>query len=110
MPQHNSKTHYLFLRIIAAVAQSSTPMTVAALAKALDTDPDVIAHCIGLHLYLERKQVTEMPLPPPADYRVPALADVISGELLQPRLAGRMMAVETAIRAMGRAVVDTLHH
>jgi hypothetical protein len=63
-------THHLFLRIIAAVQQSSTPMTVSDLAKALKTPGEVIAQCIALHLYLERKLVAELPIPPPADYWV----------------------------------------
>ena len=98
MPQQTTSTHYLFLRIIAAVGQSSAPMTVRDLGSALNADPRVIAQCIALHLYMERKRVTELPLPPPIDYWVPADKDVISPELLRPEGAGRMFAVDAAIR------------
>lgn len=69
--QPTSQTHYLFLRFIAAVGQAPRPMTVNELGKVLETSPDVIAQCIALHLYLERKRVEEMPIAPPADYWVP---------------------------------------
>jgi hypothetical protein len=101
MPDTSSQTpstHYLFLRIIAAVGQSSAPMTVSDLGKALNADPRTIAQCVALHLYLERKRVPEMSLPPPVDYWVPGDNDVISPELLRPERAGRMLAVDAAIR------------
>jgi hypothetical protein len=102
------KSHYLFLRIIAVVSQSKKPMTVTDIAAALEAHPDVIAHCIGLQLYLQRKRTTEMSIPPPPDYWAPAANDVITRELLEPKRAGRMLAVEKVLRtALGTAVVDT---
>jgi hypothetical protein len=104
------KTHYLFLRIIAVVSQSKKPMTVTDIAGALKTHPDVIAHCIGLHLYLGRKRSAEMTIPPPADYWAPAATRVITRELLEPKRTGRMLAVEKALRsALGTAVTETVH-
>ena len=97
--QDTPKTHYLFLRLISLVSQSSAPLTVADLGKVLDLPSEVIAQCIALHLYLERKQVEELPIPPPTDYWVPKAADVITRYMLQPRRAGEMPAVEAAIRA-----------
>jgi hypothetical protein len=85
MPQQTSTTHSLFLRIIATVAQSDEPMTVLDLARVRDMSADFIAQCIALHLYLERRRVAEMPIPPPVDYWVPKPTDVITRELLEPR-------------------------
>jgi hypothetical protein len=96
--QRTPKTHYLFLRIIAVVSQSTKPMTVIDIGKALQLPADVIAQCVGLHLYLERKRVAEMTIPPPADYWVPKTNDVISRDLLEPKRAGRVLAVDAAIR------------
>ena len=104
------KTHYLFLRIIAVVSQSTKPMTVTDIAGALETHPDVIAHCIGLHVYLGRKRTAEMTIPPPPDYWVPGVTHVITRELLEPKLAGRMLAVERALRsALGTNLTETVH-
>jgi hypothetical protein len=94
--RHTPKTHYLFLRIIAVVSQSAAPMTVADIGKALGLPADVVAQCIGLHLYLERRQVAKIAIPPPADYWVPQSTDVISRDLLDPKRAGRVLAVEAA--------------
>ncbi len=91
-------THYLFLRIIAMVGQSTEPMTVSDLAKGLKTLCEVVAQCIALHLHLERKAVPELLLPPPADYWVPAHTDVITPEMLRPQQAGRMLAVEKVLQ------------
>jgi hypothetical protein len=102
--QRTPKTHYLFLRIIAVVSQSSKPMTVSDVGTALELPADVVAQCIGLHLYLERKRVTEMTIPP-ADYWVPETNDVISRDLLEPKRVGRVLAVDAAIRgALGGAL------
>jgi hypothetical protein len=86
--QRTPGTHYLFLRIIAVVSQSTKPMTVADIGKALQLPADVVAQCIGLHLYLEGKRVNEMTIPPPADYWVPNVGDMISRELLEPKRPG----------------------
>jgi hypothetical protein len=99
MPQQDTpQTHYLFLRIVAAVGQSSKPMTVGDLAKALKMPAMVVAQCIALHLYIERKPVAQLPMPLPADYWVPGQTDVITKKMLQPKQAGRMLAVEQVIR------------
>ena len=73
-------------------------MTVADIGKALELPADVVAQCIGLHLFLERKRVGEMTIPPPADYRVPNIDDVISREMLEPKRLGRVLAVDAALR------------
>jgi hypothetical protein len=100
------KSHYLFLRIIALVSQSTKSLTVAEIAETLKTSADTVSHCIGLHLYFERKLVGEMTIPPPIDYWAPAATDVIGPELLDPRRAGRMFAVETAMRTALAEVVE----
>jgi hypothetical protein len=107
--QHTPKTHHLFLRIVAMVSQSTNPMTVADIGKALQLPADVVAQCIGLHLYLKRKRVIEIPIPPPADYWAPKVTDVISRDLLEPKRAGRMLAVEAAIRGALGTDGQTLH-
>jgi hypothetical protein len=94
------KTHYLFLRIIATVAQSDKPMTVADVAHALDMPADVIAHCVGLHLYLERKRAGELTIPPPPDYWAPASNDLLTRELLEPARAGRGSAGAAAAKGI----------
>ncbi len=71
-------------------------MTVADVGKALGLPPDVVAQCIGLHIYLEKKEVAEITIPPPADYWVPRITDVISRALLDPKRAGRVLAVDAA--------------
>ena len=96
------KTHYLFLRIIATVAQSYKSMTVADVAKALDMPADVIAHCVGLHLYLERKRAGQLTIPPPPDYWAPASSHILTRELLEPPRAGRGSAGEAATRSGAR--------
>jgi hypothetical protein len=97
-PQRTPKTHYLHLRIIAVVAQSTKPMTVADVSSALEVPADIVAQCIGLHLYLERKRVSQLTIPPPADYWIPKAGDVISRDLLEPKRVGRVLAVDAAIR------------
>ncbi len=97
MPDQTSPTHMLFLRIVAAVNQTG-PMTTAQLGEVLDVSPAIVAQCIALHIYLERKRVAEMPIPPPVDYWVPKPTDAISRELLEPRHAGEMSTVEAALK------------
>jgi hypothetical protein len=97
MPDQTSPTHQLFLRIIGAVNLTG-PMTPVQLGQALDTSPTIIAQCIALHLYLERRRVAEMPIPPPVDYWVPKATDQITRELLEPRHAGAMPTVEAALK------------
>ena len=99
MPRRDTPpTHYLFLRIFAAVGQSSKRMTVSDLAQVLKTPVKVVAQCIALHLYAQRKPAAQLPLPLPADYWVPSETDVITKKMLQPKQAGRMLAVEQVIR------------
>ena len=98
MPQpHSTSTHYLFLRIVAAVGSSKRRMTVGDLGKAMKLSPEVVAQCIALHLYLERTRRDQLPLPPPSDYWVPRTTDVITRDMLRPKSAGQMLAVEAAI-------------
>jgi hypothetical protein len=96
--QHTSPTHYLFLRIVAVVGQSSEPVTVNGLANALKTPAEVVAQCIALHLYFEKKRVAELPMPLPVDYWVPSSNDVITSKMLRPKQTGRMLAVEKVIQ------------
>ena len=70
---------------------------------------DVIAQCIGLHLYLERKRAAEMTIPPPADYWVPKTSDVIRRELLEPKRVGRLLEIHAAIRGALGIGEQTLH-
>jgi hypothetical protein len=44
---------------------------------------DVIAHCIALHLFLERRNDV-MPVPPPREYIVPGPDDIITRAMLAP--------------------------
>ena len=97
MPDQTPPTHKLFLRIVAAVNQTG-PMTPIQLGHLLDMSPAVVSQCIALHLYLERKRVAEIPIPPPIDYWVPKPTDVITRELLEPRHAGEMHTVEAALK------------
>jgi hypothetical protein len=92
-----SNTHYLFLRIVALVGTSTESMTVSSLAKSLGQPTDVVAQCIALHLYFERKRVAELPMPLPVDYWVPNPTDVITSQMLRPKQAGRMLAVEKVL-------------
>ena len=106
----SANTHYLFLRIIAVVGQSSTPMTVTDLARALKADPKVIAQCVALHSYLERNGVGEPALPPPPHYWVPGQSDVITTEMLRPRGARRLFAVDAVIRHALGVIRERLLH
>jgi hypothetical protein len=93
MPIRTPPTHYLFLRIIAMVGQSTKPMTVDDLSKALNTPSDVVAQCIALHVYSEKQEGAQLSMPL-ADYWVPTGARVITSQMLRPKQAGRMLAVE----------------
>ena len=66
------------------------------LARALKADPKVVARCIALHSYLERKRVGALPRAP--QYWVPELSNVITTEMLMPRRAGGLFAVAAVIR------------
>jgi hypothetical protein len=98
MPARTPPTHYLFLRIIALVGQSTKPMTVDDLSKALNIPSDDVAQCIALHSYFEKERVAELPMPLPVDYWVPTGAEVITSQMLRPKQAGRMLAVERVLR------------
>jgi hypothetical protein len=76
------RTHYLFLLIVATVSRASAGMTVEQIGEVLGYPPDIIAHCIGLHLYLECENRQPVPLPPPNDYVVPRPSDVITRGML----------------------------
>jgi hypothetical protein len=85
MPERKQfKTHYLFLLIIATVSRASSGMTVRQIGEVLGYPPNIIAHCIGLHLYLERQNRQPVPLPPPDDYVVPGPNDIITRGMLEP--------------------------
>jgi hypothetical protein len=100
------KSHYLFLRIVAVVARSSKPLTVAGIAELLDTPAITVAHCIGLNLYFEEKKISELTIPPPQDYWAPGFTEVISCETLSPNRAGRALAVEAAVQKALAEVVE----
>jgi hypothetical protein len=100
MPRQTSSTHCLFLRIIATVGQSSKPTTVADIATALDAPADVIAHCIALHEYLERRRAAELPIPPPVDHLAPRATDVITPNMLRPKQIGSMQVFDSALNAV----------
>ena len=104
--KHSFKSHYLFLRIIAVVTQSTKPLTVAEIADTLEMPAVTIAHCIGLHLYFEGKQISEVTIPPPPHYWSPAATDVIDPELFNPKRAGQVLAVELAMRKALAEVVE----
>jgi hypothetical protein len=85
-----SKTHYLFLLIASAVSRSSNGISVREIARELGYDPQVVAHCIGLHLYLERRSPTDVPFLLPLKYVAPDPHDVITrGMLASPQAAER---------------------
>jgi hypothetical protein len=78
-----SKTHYLFLLIVATVARAPKGISVRDIGRALGYEPDVIAHCIALHLFLERRN-DAMPIPPPREYIVPGPDEIITRAMLAP--------------------------
>ena len=79
------KTHYLFLQIITTVTQSAHGgMSVREIAEALQMDPDVVAHCIALHLHLERQTPQAMTIPLPEGYWVPEPDEIIDRVVLEP--------------------------
>jgi len=106
------KSHYLFLRIVAAVLKSEKPLTVSEIADTLETQAVAVAHCVGLHLYFEEHQISELTIPPPFDYRAPKSTDLIDRDLFSPKRVGHMIAVEAAMAKALAEVVDaraTLH-
>jgi hypothetical protein len=78
------RTHYLFLLIVATVSRVPNGMSVRDIGKTLGYAPDIIAHCIALHLYLERRNREGIPIPPPPDYVVPGPEDIITRTMLEP--------------------------
>ena len=97
-PYASLKTHYLFLRIFAVVGQARRPISVEQIAGKLNVAPDVVAHCIGLHLYLDRTHQERLTLPVAADYWVPDPSQPISRELLDPKSAGAMAIVDAVLK------------
>ena len=79
-----SKFHYLFLLISAAVSRGPQGISVREIARELGYDPQAIAHCIGLHLYLERRSPMEVPFAVPMKYVAPDPHDVITRGMLLP--------------------------
>jgi hypothetical protein len=80
-----SKAYYLFLDIVDVVARSPHGLTVREIGRELNLQPALVAHCIALHFYLETKHREPMPIPPPNDYRVPGIDDVIDHATLESR-------------------------
>jgi hypothetical protein len=78
------KTHYLFLLILATVSRVPSGMTVREIGEVLGYAPDIIAHCIALHLYLERQDREGIPIPPPSAYVAPGPEDIITRGMLAP--------------------------
>jgi hypothetical protein len=77
------RTHYLFLLIVATVSRTRNGLSVRQIGETLGYPPDTIAHCIALHLYLERRGREGMPIPPPSDYVVPGSEDIITRGMLE---------------------------
>ena len=78
------KTHELFLRIVAAVRGSKRGLAIREIADSLDSSPALIAHCVALHIHLEKTGQEAIPLPPPDDYWLPDADDVITSATLEP--------------------------
>ena len=105
--QRSFNSRYQFLRIIAVVSRSTKPLTVGEIADALETSAASVAHCIGLHVYFESHQTSEVTIPPPPDYWAPAVTDVIDCEMLTPKQPRRMPIVEAAMDdALADFVID----
>jgi hypothetical protein len=83
--KNGSKAYHLFLEIVDVVARSPGGVTVREIGRVLNLQPDLVAHCIALHFYLETKHREPMPIPAPDDYRVPGLDDVIDRATLESR-------------------------
>ena len=79
-----SGTHYLFLLIVATVSRHPAGMSIREIADVLGYAPAIVAQCIALHLYLERQERAEMPIPPPREYVVPGPEDIITPGMLAP--------------------------
>jgi hypothetical protein len=90
--KNGSKAYHLFLDIVAVVARSPDGLTVREIGRVLDLQPELVAHCIALHFYLETRPREPIPIPTPADYRVPGLDERIDRARLESwasDLAGR---------------------
>jgi hypothetical protein len=90
--KNGSKAYHLFLDIVAVVARSPDGLTVREIGRVLDLQPELVAHCIALHFYLEMRPREPIPIPTPADYRVPGLDERIDRVRLESwasDLAGR---------------------
>ena len=105
--QRSFNSRYQFLRIIAVVSRSTKPLTVGEIAEALETSAASVAHCVGLHVYFESHQTSEVTIPPPPDYWAPAVTDVIDCEMLTPKQPRRMPVVEAAMHdALADFLID----
>ena len=78
-----SKAYRLFLDIVATVARSPNGLTVREIGRALALQPELVAHCIALHFYLDTRPREPIPIPTPADYHVPALDELIDRARLE---------------------------
>jgi hypothetical protein len=79
-----SKSHYLYLLVSSAVSRGPDGISVRDIARELGYDPQVIAHCIGLHLYLDRRSPMEVPFAVPMKYVAPDPHDIITRGMLLP--------------------------
>jgi hypothetical protein len=78
-------THYLFFQIITTVTDSAGgSMSVRDIAEALQTNPGVVAHCIALHVHLERQTPRAVTIPLPQGYWVPEPDEIIDRVVLEP--------------------------
>jgi hypothetical protein len=78
-------THYLFFQIITTVTGSACgSLSVRDIAEALQTNPDVVAHCIALHVHLERQTPRAVTIPLPLGYWVPEPDEIIDQVVLEP--------------------------
>ncbi len=79
------KTHYLFVQIVATVGLNGRGgMSVREIAGELKMAPDIVAHCIALHVHLERQTCLAMPIPLPKGYWVPEPDEIIDRVVLEP--------------------------
>jgi hypothetical protein len=80
-----SNTNDLLISIKAEVSRSKDGIAIESIARQLHVAPDTIAHCIGLHLYLECRQVSGLAILLRSGDWVPSTTDVITNATLDPR-------------------------
>jgi hypothetical protein len=80
-----TNTNDLLTSIKALVSRSKDGIAIESIARQLRIAPHTIAHCIGLHLYLECRQVSGLAILLRSDDWVPRPTDVITDATLDPR-------------------------